>query len=203
MDGIERNRLGAVLVVVGHHQPVIINIHAVDESVNDLFLIFQIIGIAVLEPADPRHDLLLGEPGLLLLQDADVQFLAPRFQILQALLCRWGDDTSLDSVQHVLNGLFTLPQLLLQRWKQSAFPVLVSNQRVSNAVDHIIMQHTRDSRSDHGALDPAFLDRLQRASLLPLCAAVLVIVVYLAIATPAAFTCEHPPTMAAEQLRGQ
>nr|MBR4280899.1 tyrosine-type recombinase/integrase [Clostridia bacterium] len=46
-------------------EPVIINIHAVDESVNDLFLIFQIIGIAVLEPADPRHDLFLGEPGLL------------------------------------------------------------------------------------------------------------------------------------------
>ena len=89
MDGIERNRLGAVLVVVGHHQPVIINIHAVDESVNDLFLIFQIIGIAVLEPADPCHDLLLGEPGLLqlLLQDANVQFLAAGLQILQTLLC--------------------------------------------------------------------------------------------------------------------
>ena len=84
MDGIERNRLGAVLVVVSHHQPVIINIYAVDESVNDLFLIFQIVGIAVLEPADPCHDLLLGEPGLLqlLLQDADVQLLAACFQFL-------------------------------------------------------------------------------------------------------------------------
>lgn len=89
MDGIERNRLGAVLVVVGHHQPVIINIHAVDESVNDLFLIFQIVRIAVLEAADPRHDLLLGEPGLLqlLLQDANVQLLTAGLQILQTLLC--------------------------------------------------------------------------------------------------------------------
>ena len=84
MDGIERNCLGAVLVVVGHHQPVIINIHAVAESVNDLFLIFRVVRVAVLEAADPRHDLLLGEPGLLqlLLQDADVQLLAVGLQIL-------------------------------------------------------------------------------------------------------------------------
>ena len=45
--------------VVREYVPVIVNIDAVQKNVNDLFLIIQIIRVAVLELTDPFNNLLL------------------------------------------------------------------------------------------------------------------------------------------------
>ena len=76
LDILQRNRLRFVFVVIGHHQLVFKHINAVDENIDDLLLIFQIVGIAIFESFDPSNDLFFGELWLaqLFLQDADVQF---------------------------------------------------------------------------------------------------------------------------------
>ena len=67
--------------VVREYAPVIINIYAIQENVNDLFLIIQIIRIAVLKLADPFNNLLLRilRSGQFCLHDADIQITAPGF----------------------------------------------------------------------------------------------------------------------------
>ena len=76
LDILQRNRLRFVFVVIGHHQLVFKHIDAVNKNIDDLLLIFQIVGIAIFEPFDPANDLFFGELWLaqLFLQDADVQF---------------------------------------------------------------------------------------------------------------------------------
>ena len=53
--------LGAVLIVVGENQFIVIYKDGVYESVDDLFSVVKVIDVAVIILADPFHDLFLGE----------------------------------------------------------------------------------------------------------------------------------------------
>ena len=74
--------------VVGEYVPVIINIYAVQENVNNLFLIIPIIRITILELADPFYNLLLCVlwPGQFCLHNADSQITASGFKLIKTFL---------------------------------------------------------------------------------------------------------------------
>ena len=53
--------LGAVLVIVGEYQFIVIYEDGIYESIDDFFSVIKVIDIAVLVFADPFHDLFLGK----------------------------------------------------------------------------------------------------------------------------------------------
>ena len=112
--------------VVSEGQLVIKNVDGVDEYVDDLPLVFGIVDVAILETGNPIHDLLLGVARALdlSLRDTQLEALFLFLQLLQPFLCGLGENTHLDSVEHILNGLFTFRQLVIQRRERGVFPFL-------------------------------------------------------------------------------
>ena len=66
---------GAVLIVVGEYQFIVIYKDGVYECVDDFFSVVKVVDIAVLILADPFHDFFLGELAAfqLQLQDTSLQ----------------------------------------------------------------------------------------------------------------------------------
>jgi Na+/H+ antiporter NhaB len=63
--------LGAVLIVVGEDQFIIIYKDGIYESIDDFFSVIKIVDVAVLIFTDPFHDLFLGKLTALQLQLQD------------------------------------------------------------------------------------------------------------------------------------
>ena len=99
--------------VVREYVPVIVNIDAVQKNVNDLFLIIQIIRVAVLELTDPFNNLLLRvfRPDQFCLHDADIQITVSGFEQVKTFLCGRCQHSGLNSIQHIFNAFFTFFQL--------------------------------------------------------------------------------------------
>lgn len=112
----------------------------------------------MLEATDPEYNLLLGQPRLVqrLLNPRSLKFLPPGLHLLQAFLGGWGNDTGLNGVQHIADGLLAFLQLLLQRRQHGAFLILKLYDRIGNPVDDRIIHYALDCGCHNSLLDPAF-----------------------------------------------
>ena len=102
--------------VVGEGQLIIENVDGIDENVDNPALIVGIVDVAIFEAGNPIHDLGLGVAWALNLRLQDTQFkvLLLFLQLFQSLFGGFGEDTHLDSVEHVFDGLLTVCQLTVQ-----------------------------------------------------------------------------------------
>ena len=101
-------------IVKGNENLIIIQANRIDERIHQcLPLVFQA-HVQLAEPEQPEPDELLRDLGLcqLLFCNAGFKLTLGFFQLLQPLLSRTGQNTSLYRVQHILDTGFRIPELL-------------------------------------------------------------------------------------------
>ena len=124
-DFLARDRLGAVLVVVGQHQLVVVHINRVHEGVDQPLLECAVIWIAAAKLREPVFHILSRHLGLLQFRpgDAERQFFFLLFQLFQPLLGGGCENPLLDGVDKVLDPFLGLDELPPQpEWSHLPVP---------------------------------------------------------------------------------
>ena len=189
--------------VVCEHVPIIINIYAIQENVNNLFLIIQIIRVAVLELTDPFHNLLLRvfRSCQLRLHDADIQITAPGFELVKPFLGGRSQHSGLNGIQHIFNAFFAFFQLFPKRRDCRIFFGLQFHNAICNSFNRFIIRQNLIDRDDYcRPFNQLFLNSFQLATVVMLGSCALVIVMFGSSSASPAFPSKHLSAFSAEKL---
>ena len=189
-------------IVKGDQNLIIVQINRIDECIHQRLPLVVQAHVQLAEPQQPETDKFLFDLGFcqLFLRNAGFKLTLGFFELLQPLLGRTGQYSSLNRIEHILDTRFRIPELLLIERKISVLPVLQFHDFGDDGFHGGIIPDKLHGLVDHQIFQPLFANGFLLAALVLFGGGAFIIAVDFSCPARTAFAKHQRTATAAMQL---